>query len=58
MTPAIRRLVPGDDLVALTALLHRACAPLAAAGMRYRASHQSVADTAERCGWRGADPLA
>jgi len=37
-----------DDLVALTALLHRSYAPLAAAGMHFVASHQSVATTRER----------
>ncbi len=33
----------------LTALLHRAYAPLAAAGMRFLASHQDEAKTRERC---------
>ena len=37
-----------DDLVALTALLHAAYAPLAAKGLRYWATHQSVEDTASR----------
>lgn len=49
MTVHVRPLSPDDDLVALTDLLHRAYGPLAAAGMRYWASHQSVADTAARC---------
>ncbi len=38
----IRELRDEDDLDALTELLHRAYAPLAAAGMRFLASHQSV----------------
>ncbi len=50
MTVAFRRLRQDDDLAELTALIHRAYAPLAAQGMRYWATHQTVADTAERCG--------
>lgn len=43
-----RFLTPTDDLVAITGLLHRAYAPLAAAGMRYVASHQPVEMTRQR----------
>jgi GNAT superfamily N-acetyltransferase len=43
-----RELEAGDDLAALTALLHAAYAPHAAKGLRYWASHQSVEDTAAR----------
>ena len=43
-----RRLQAGDDLNAITRLLHAAYAPLAAAGMRYVASHQDVATTRRR----------
>lgn len=45
-----RRLEEGDSFAALTDLLHRAYAPLAASGLRYWATHQSVDDTRERCG--------
>jgi GNAT superfamily N-acetyltransferase len=38
----------GDSYEALTDLLHRAYAPLAAAGMRFYATHQSVEDTRMR----------
>lgn len=44
---AIRRARP-DELAAITDLLHRAYAPLAARGMRYLASWQPVETTAER----------
>lgn len=44
----IRRLEPEDSLEELTALLHRAYAPLADAGMRFLATHQEVSTTAER----------
>jgi uncharacterized damage-inducible protein DinB/predicted N-acetyltransferase YhbS len=44
----IRALLPSDDLQALTALLHRAYAPLAAAGMNFSAASQDVATTRER----------
>ena len=44
----IRLLTPSDDLIVLTALLHRAYGALAARGMRFLASHQPVATTAER----------
>lgn len=44
----IRRLHATDSLGALTQLLHRAYAPLAAMGLRYRATHQDVATTARR----------
>lgn len=46
----LRPLAGSDSLEALTEVIHRAYAPLAAAGMRYWATHQTVADTAERCG--------
>jgi GNAT superfamily N-acetyltransferase len=45
---AIRPLAPGDSLEALTALLHRAYAALAAMGLNYTAVDQSVATTARR----------
>ena len=45
----IRRLAPGDSFAEMTALLHRAYAPLADSGLKYWATHQSVADTRERC---------
>jgi GNAT superfamily N-acetyltransferase len=44
----IRRLRESDDLVALTALLHRAYAPHAAAGLRFLATHQPVETTRQR----------
>ncbi|MGE0705589.1 MAG: hypothetical protein AB7F99_12680 [Vicinamibacterales bacterium] len=40
-----RRILPDDDLDAITAMLHEAYAPLAAAGMRFVASHQSMDTT-------------
>jgi ribosomal protein S18 acetylase RimI-like enzyme len=43
-----RLLTPDDDLNALTDLLHAAYAPLAEAGMRFVASHQSVEVTRQR----------
>ena len=43
-----RSLGADDDLDAITRLLHAAYAPLAAAGMRYVASHQDVATTRRR----------
>ena len=51
-TPAftIRPLQPSDDLHALTALLHRAYAPLGAAGMNFTAVDQTVEQTRERVG--------
>jgi GNAT superfamily N-acetyltransferase len=50
--PNIRPLKPGDSLVALTALLHRAYAPLLTMGLNYTAVDQSVEVTTERvrCG--------
>ena len=45
---AIRPWQPGDSLAALTALLHRAYAPLAAAGMNFTAATQTEAMTAQR----------
>jgi uncharacterized damage-inducible protein DinB/predicted N-acetyltransferase YhbS len=50
MVPAIeiRLLAPSDDLHALTALLNRAYAPLAAAGMNFTAATQTVETTRER----------
>ena len=49
MIPTPRRLADDDDLDALTDLLHWAYAPLAAQGLRYWATHQSVDDTRRRC---------
>jgi GNAT superfamily N-acetyltransferase len=46
----IRVLQPSDDLHALTALLHRAYAPLGAAGMNFTAVDQTVEKTRERVG--------
>lgn len=46
----IRPLRETDSLAALTELLHRAYAPLAARGLRYLASHQDEATTRRRCG--------
>jgi GNAT superfamily N-acetyltransferase len=43
-----RPLRADDDLDAITDLLHAAYAPLAAAGMRYVASHQDAATTRQR----------
>ena len=45
---AYRVLLPLDDLDAITSLLHEAYAPLAAAGMRFVATHQDTAMTQER----------
>ena len=45
----LRRLAAGDSLEALTEMLHRAYAPLAARGMRFVASWQDAATTRERC---------
>lgn len=44
----VRGWTSGDDLAELTALLHRAYAPLAARGMRYLASHQDETTTRVR----------
>lgn len=44
----VRRLAPGDSFEELTALLHAAYAPLAARGMRYTASYQTVDVTRRR----------
>jgi GNAT superfamily N-acetyltransferase len=44
----IRLWQPGDNLDALTALLHRAYAPLAAAGMNFTATTQTADMTAQR----------
>src|SRR5688572_32327456 len=43
-----RTLHPLDDLAGITHMLHEAYAPLAAAGMRYLASHQDLARTQRR----------
>jgi GNAT superfamily N-acetyltransferase len=48
MDVVLRPLAPGDSIEALTALLHRAYAPLGAAGMNYTAVDQGVEATAER----------
>ncbi|MBC8039676.1 MAG: GNAT family N-acetyltransferase [Opitutaceae bacterium] len=45
---SLRRLRKDDDLVALTALLHRANRPLAERGRRFSATHQSPDVTARR----------
>ncbi len=42
-----RYIRPGDDVAAITAMLHEAYAPLAAQGMRFLATHQD-ADTTRR----------
>jgi GNAT superfamily N-acetyltransferase len=44
----VRRLQADDDLVALTALLHRAYRPQAERGLRFSATHQSPDVTARR----------
>lgn len=44
----IRDLKPDDDVVGITAMLHRAYAPLAARGLRYSATHQSPEVTSKR----------
>jgi len=44
----IRLWTPADDLAGLTALLHRAYGALAARGMRFLASYQTVETTARR----------
>jgi len=46
----IRPIARGDCLVALTALLHRAYARLAAMGLNYTAADQTPEDTARRIG--------
>ena len=46
---SIRELTAADDLVVLTALLHRAYRPLAERGLRYLATHQDVEMTRRRC---------
>ena len=43
-----RFLLPADDPIAITDMLHRGYAPLAAAGMRFMASHQTVDVTTRR----------
>lgn len=43
-----REIRPSDDLAELTDLLHAAYAPLAAKGLRFWATHQTVVDTASR----------
>lgn len=53
----IRELSSDDDLAELTRMLHRAYAPLAAAGMRYLASHQNEAKTRSRVFARGVKTL-
>ena len=47
-SPVLRPLAPADSLVALTALLHRAYARLAAMGLNYTAVDQSLETTARR----------
>jgi uncharacterized damage-inducible protein DinB/GNAT superfamily N-acetyltransferase len=48
LVPTIRPVAATDDIGALTDLLHRAYAPLAAAGMNFSAASQDVATTRER----------
>jgi GNAT superfamily N-acetyltransferase len=48
-TVSIRPLAATDDLAALTALLHRAYAPLGAMGLNYTAVDQTVEVTRKRC---------
>jgi len=48
IAPSIRNLAASDSLDALTSLLHRAYAPLAAAGLNYTAADQSADVTAQR----------
>jgi GNAT superfamily N-acetyltransferase/ketosteroid isomerase-like protein len=48
MNVLLRPLAPGDSIEALTALLHRAYAPLGAAGLNFTAVDQSVEATARR----------
>ncbi len=45
-----RRLAAADSFAEMTALLHLAYAPLAAAGMHFYASHQSIEHTEKRAG--------
>jgi len=47
--PTLRRLNPDDSMADLTALLHRAYRSLAAAGLRFLASHQDESTTMDRC---------
>lgn len=47
--PTVRLLSPQDSYAEITDLLHEAYAPLAAAGMKFRATQQSVDETRERC---------
>jgi GNAT superfamily N-acetyltransferase len=49
MQPTIRPLQAGADYEALTGLLHRAYASLAAMGFRYTATYQSIETTRHRC---------
>ena len=44
----VRLVSAADDLHSLTELIHAAYAPHAASGLRYWATHQSVADTEKR----------
>jgi hypothetical protein len=46
---SVRRLATADSLEALTALLHRAYAPLGAMGLNYTAVDQTVEVTRKRC---------
>jgi GNAT superfamily N-acetyltransferase len=47
--PTLRLLNSGDSMADLTALLHRAYRPLAAAGLRFLAGHQDESTTRDRC---------
>ena len=48
MQPEIRHYRPGDDLAALTGLIHRAYAPHLKQGLRYWGTHQPSSDTEKR----------
>jgi len=48
MQTETRRYRPGDDLEALTDLIHRAYAPHLELGLRYWGTHQPVSDTEKR----------
>lgn len=46
--PTIREVTAGDDLAAITEMIHAAYAVHAREGLRFWGAHQRVADTAER----------
>ena len=49
MSATLRLLQPTDSFEVITSLLHEAYKPLADAGMRFYASHQSPEETQRRC---------